>query len=164
MYFLLLVFRHKYSPNQSGIIPSLRESVVFIWKTGIGVAMIALCGILVGKCLVKSKKDLLNWNNYGEVQYWCFYDLFLFQNEISLLFLNVQWSLHNVIIVTIIFNNKHFKCIINSFKFGLYQCFEIINLIFKHLFNVKFLFCVYIVVIPIEKRLNIPYMLVYFVN
>ncbi|XP_022166641.1 mitochondrial Rho GTPase [Myzus persicae] len=51
---------HKYSPNQSSLIPSLRESIVFIWKTGIGVAMVALCGVLVGKCLVKSKKDLLS--------------------------------------------------------------------------------------------------------
>lgn len=58
--FIYLVFRHKYSPHQSSLIPSLRDSVVFIWKTGIGVAMVALCGILVGKCIAKSKKDLLN--------------------------------------------------------------------------------------------------------
>ncbi|XP_025415595.1 mitochondrial Rho GTPase [Sipha flava] len=51
---------HKYSPHQSSLIPSLRESIVFIWKTGIGVAMVALCGLLVGKCLVKPKKDLLS--------------------------------------------------------------------------------------------------------
>jgi len=49
---------HKYNPNQSSLIPNLRETVVFIWKTGIGVAMVALCGILVSKCLVKSKKHL----------------------------------------------------------------------------------------------------------
>lgn len=56
----ILISRHKYSPHQSSLIPGLRESIVFIWKTGIGVAMVALCGILVGKCLVKSKKDLLS--------------------------------------------------------------------------------------------------------
>lgn len=56
----LLISRHKYSPHQSGLMPSLRETIIFIWKTGIGVAMVALCGVLVGKCIVKSKKDLMS--------------------------------------------------------------------------------------------------------
>lgn len=56
----LLFSRHKYSPHHSGIMPSLRETVILIWKTGIGVAMVALCGVLVGKCIVKSKKDLMS--------------------------------------------------------------------------------------------------------
>ncbi|VVC31939.1 EF hand associated, type-1,EF hand associated, type-2,Small GTPase superfamily,Mitochondrial Rho [Cinara cedri] len=51
---------HKYSPNQSSLMPSLRETIIFIWKTGIGFAMVALCGVLVGKCIVKSKKDLMS--------------------------------------------------------------------------------------------------------
>ncbi|XP_050533364.1 mitochondrial Rho GTPase [Daktulosphaira vitifoliae] len=51
---------HKYNPHHRGLIPNLRNSVVLIWKTGIGIAMIALCGIVISKCLVKSKKDFLN--------------------------------------------------------------------------------------------------------
>ncbi|XP_050437271.1 mitochondrial Rho GTPase [Adelges cooleyi] len=49
---------HKYNPHQYRLLPNLRDSVV--WKTGIGIAMIALFGILVSKCLVKTKRDLLS--------------------------------------------------------------------------------------------------------